>query len=172
MQVKTIEVQPYEHEPASNAYLMSIIGIISGVPLPIVNTIASLLYFLAQRKNTYYVRWHSLQALLAQVMLMPFNSIALAWTLRIIFSKVQSGPDFIDQPEYYTELKSQLTFLNEATVGYWAYICFIVFINLFEFIAIIVTATEVRKGKNIRFFGIARLTDLLCSKENKIQQFK
>lgn len=161
MSTKIIEVQPYEHEPASNAYLMSVIGIISGLPLPIVNVIASLIFYYNKRKDSYYVRWHSLQALLAQVVVMPFNSIALAWTLRIIFSKVQHGPAFVDKPEFYTELNSQLTFLSEATLGYWVYIFFIILLNITEFLAVIITATEVRKGKNVRFWGIAKLTDAL-----------
>lgn len=161
MSTKIIEVQPYEHEPASNAYLMSIIGIVSGLPLPIVNVIASLIFFYNKRKDSYYVRWHSLQALLAQVIVMPFNSIALAWTLRIIFSKVAQGPAFVDQPEFYTEFSSQLTFLSEATLGYWVYIFFIILLNITEFLAVIITATEVRKGKNVRFWGIAKLTDAL-----------
>ncbi|MFP5436690.1 MAG: DUF4870 domain-containing protein [Bacteroidia bacterium] len=161
MSTTIIEVQPYEHEPASNAYLMSVIGIISGLPLPIVNVIASLIFYYNKRKDSYYVRWHSLQALLAQVIVMPFNSIALAWTLRILFTKVKHGPTFIDNPEYYTELKSQLTFLDAATLAYWVYIVFILLLNITEFIAVIITATEVRKGKNIRFWGISKVTDAL-----------
>jgi hypothetical protein len=159
MSTTTIEVQPYEHEPASNAYLMSVIGIISGLPLPVVNVIASLIFYYNKRKDSYYVRWHSLQALLAQVIVMPFNSIAMAWTLRILFAKLEEAPAFVDHPEYYTELKSQLTFLDHATLGYWVYIFFILLLNITEFIAVIITATEVRKGKNIRFWGIAKITD-------------
>ena len=45
--------QPEEHEAekASNSYLMSLIAIIAGLPLPIVNLIATLVFFIGNRKE-------------------------------------------------------------------------------------------------------------------------
>jgi len=60
------EYQPSEHEAekASNSYLMSLIALIAGMPLPIINLIASVIFFVGNRKGTYFVRWHCTQALL------------------------------------------------------------------------------------------------------------
>ena len=44
---------------------------------------------------------------------------------------------------------------------------FIVLLNITEFVIVIYTSTRVKKGENIRWFGIASLTDRLCSKEDR-----
>lgn len=145
------EVQPYEYEPAANAYLMAIAGVASGLPLPVVNTIASLIYFLAKRNATYFVRWHSTQALLAQFAVMPFNSILLAWTIRLFIT----NGEFKHGSVHITKDVPQL---------YWAYLILIIILNIFEFIAVISASSDLNKGKNVRFFGIAKITDVLCRK--------
>lgn len=152
------DIKPYEAEQAANAYLMSVVAVIAGLPLPIINVLASLLFFAAKRKSPYAVRWHSLQSLLGQVIVMPFNSLAFWWTFRIFFSHL----DMLDH-----NLHIGKEFLTFASPAYWAYMCFALLLNIFEFIAVIATAVAVRKGKNIRWFGIAAITDVLCSKENR-----
>ena len=64
IQKKTFLYQPNESETeiASNSYLMSLIAIIVGLPLPIVNLIATFIFYLSNRKSTYFVRWHCTQA--------------------------------------------------------------------------------------------------------------
>ena len=47
-----------ETESASNSYLMSLIAIIAGLPLPILNLLATFIFYLGNRKSTYFVRWH------------------------------------------------------------------------------------------------------------------
>src|SRR5258708_34804363 len=75
----------YERERAANSYLMSLIALMAGLPLPIVNLIASLLFYLNNRKSTYYVRWHCTQALLIQANTLVMNGADVTWTLRVIF---------------------------------------------------------------------------------------
>ncbi|MFP9115171.1 DUF4870 domain-containing protein [Flavobacterium sp. RHBU_3] len=148
---QTYQVQPYEYEPAANAYLMSIAGIVCGLPLPIVNTTASIIYFLARRKSSYFIRWHALQALLAQLVVMPFNSLLLGWTISI----------FIKNGEFS---ERAIRFGKDIPQLYWAYLIFIIIINIFEFIAVITASSDIHKGKNVRFLGIATITDVLCRK--------
>jgi uncharacterized membrane protein len=163
MNTKTYIVQPYEHEQAGNAYLMSIVAVVAGLPLPIINVIASFLFYLAKRKATYYVRWHSLQALLAQAVIMPFNSIALAWTINIFYSSLTWEKTSYSQ--YSAHLDQDLyTF---PSVWYFLYIFLILALNIAEFIGVLITAIGVRNGKNIRWAVIANITDRLCSKENR-----
>ncbi|MFL9843333.1 hypothetical protein [Flavobacterium rhizosphaerae] len=160
--------QLYEYEEAGNAYLMAVVTVIAGVPLPVINIIAALIYYLAKRKASYFVRWHSLQALLAQCIVIPFNSIALLWTINIISSRViLNGNPFGLPKRYYTNISIPEGALTTPSALYWAYLAFVLFLNIFEFIAVISTAAGVRKGKKVRWFVISGITDLLCSKQNR-----
>jgi len=156
-------LQPYEYEAAGNAYLMSLAAVVAGLPLPIINVIAALIYYMAKRKSSYAIRWHALQALLAQLIVMPFNSVAMWWTIKILsnellWEETSRGSYSIRSGEYL---------LSSFSSIYWAYLAFVLLLNIFEFIAVISTAIQVRKGINVRWFGIASITDALCSKENR-----
>lgn len=160
-------IHPYEYEQAGNSYMMAVVGVIAGLPFPIINLIATLGYYLAQRKSSYLVRWHCIQAALGQVLLIPFNSIALAWTLGIIFG----GRGFwglYDIPRrYYQDDVLLLDDYSGTTTVYWLYITFIIIVNITEFIVVITTASRVKNGHNVRWFGIANITDKICSKEDR-----
>ena len=86
--VKQFNYEPGEHEAeaASNSYLMSLIAIIVGLPLPIINLIATLIFYIGNRKGTYFVRWHCTQALLSQLSMLFINSFGFWWTISIIFT--------------------------------------------------------------------------------------
>lgn len=162
------EMKPYDHEPAGNAYLMSLAAVVAGLPLPIVNVIATFIYFMAQRKASYAVRWHSLQALLAQLVVMPFNSIAMGWTLSILLNGINLKEElFLTESGQGRIVGLTFDSLISSSAVYWAYMAFVLLLNIFEFIGVISTAIKVRKGINVRWFGIAPLTDALCSKENR-----
>jgi len=127
-----------ESEQASNSYLMSLVGIIAGLPLPILNLIATLIFFTANRNKSYFVRWHCTQALLSQVSLLLMNSVAFWWTFSIFFEgKTISNP-------------------------YFAYILTVLLFNLIEFAATIYTAIETRKGNHISWWVVGSLAQVLC----------
>ena len=128
----------HEAEKASNSYLMSLIAVIAGLPLPIVNLIATLIFYLGNRNGTYFVRWHCTQALLSQFSLLLINTVGFWWTIGIIFSSK--------------------TITNE----YIAYIITIVFFNLLEFIATIYTAINTRNGIHISWWFYGDITNHLC----------
>jgi len=132
--------EPSEHEleKAANSYVMSLVAIMGGFPLPIINLIATLIFYLGNLRGTYFVRWHCMQALLSQFFLLPFNSFGFWWTVSIIFT-----------PETITS-------------KYIAYILTIFIFNLVEFIGTIYTAIETRKGKHIEWWVIGGLTNLIC----------
>lgn len=132
--------QPEEHEAekASNSYLMSLIAIIAGLPLPIVNLIATLIFFMGNRKETYFVRWHCTQALLSQVTVFIINSFGFWWTMSILFSD------------------------EIITNNYIAYLFTILVFNLTEFIATIYTAIQIRKGMHVNWWLYGNLTNLIC----------
>jgi hypothetical protein len=81
---------PTEHEAeaASSSYLMSLIAIIAGLPLPIVNLIATLIFYLANRK-------HCTQALLSQCSLFLINSYGFWWSMSILFREPTITSNYI-----------------------------------------------------------------------------
>jgi cell shape-determining protein MreD len=128
----------HEAEKASNSYLMSLVALVAGLPLPIINLLATFFFFIANRKGTYFVRWHCTQALLSQFSLLLINSVGFWWTMSIIFSSD--------------------TLSNE----YIAYIITVLFFNLTEFIATIYTAVNTRNKRHVQWFFYGRLTNLIC----------
>lgn len=128
----------YEAERASNSYLMSVVAVIAGLPLPIINLIATGIFFLGNRKGTYFVRWHCTQALLSQATILVMNSAGFYWTLSIIFGNKTLTNDYI------------------------AYMITIVVFNIFEFIATIYAAIRTRKGKHVELWFFGPLTETLC----------
>ncbi len=128
----------HEAEKASNSYLMSLIAVIAGLPLPIINLAATLIFYLGNRKGTYFVRWHCTQALLSQLSLLLMNSVGFWWTVSIIID---------------TEV---------LTSPYIAYMMTVVLFNLVEFIATIYTAINTRKGIHVSWWFYGDLTDIIC----------
>ena len=138
--IKKFTCQPGEHEAekASNSYLMSLVALIAGLPLPIMNLIATLVFYVSNRKGTYFVRWHCMQALLSQLSMLFINSFGFWWTVSIIFS-------------------------NEIiTAKYIAYIIVALIFNITEFIVTIYTAIQTRKGIHIEWWFYGNLTNLIC----------
>jgi hypothetical protein len=127
----------YETEKASNSYLMSLVVIMVGLPLPIVNVIASAIFYFANKKSARFVRWHCTQTLLAQGFTLPVNAAGLYWTLGIIFGRTTVSNNYI------------------------AYILTIILFNLVEFIATIYAAIQTRKGKHVVWWFFGPLTDTL-----------
>lgn len=119
--------QPSEHEAekASTSYLMSLVVLIVGVPLPIINLVASVFFLISNQKGTYFVRWHCMQALLSQVAVFVFNSFLFWWTVSILFFDANTTP------------------------FYAVYLTFVVVLNLIEFFFTMYAAIETRKGKHV-----------------------
>jgi uncharacterized Tic20 family protein len=130
-----------EAESASNSYLMSLLAIIVGLPLPIINLIATFIFFLGNRKSTYFVKWHCTQALLSQLSVFFINSFGFWWTVSIMFTD------------------------ESITSNYIAYIISVVIFNLVEFIATIITLIKIRKGIHVEWWFYGTLTHILCKQK-------
>ncbi|MCW4467827.1 hypothetical protein OGH69_02530 [Flavobacterium sp. MFBS3-15] len=158
-------IHPYEYEQASKSYLMAVVAVIAALPLPIVNVLASAGYYLAHRKSGYFVRWHSIQAILVQLIMLPFNSFLFWWTVSLLFSEERfprrHGRHAIEGPVTFDEI------FSSASLYYWLYLSIIVFLNIVEFFSVIYTAGRVGKGHNVRWFLISDITDALCSRKNR-----
>ena len=130
-----------ELERASNSYLMSLVAVIGGLPLPILNLLASIFFYLGNRKSTPFVKWHCTQNLLSQFGLFFLNSTGFWWTVSIIF---------------YDE---------KATNGYFGFMITLIIFNLVEFISTIILASRTRKGIHAQLFFFSDLTNILVKKD-------
>lgn len=127
----------FEAEKASNSYLMSVIAVMIGLPMPVINLIATVIFFLANKRATYFVRWHCMQALLSQGFTFPMNVAGVYWTLSILFGS------------------------NTISNNYIAYIITIIVFNVAEFIATVYAAVQTRKGNHVEWWLFGPLTHLL-----------
>jgi uncharacterized membrane protein len=117
---------------------MSVVAVIAGLPLPIINLVATAIFFLGNRKGSYFVRWHCTQALLSQLTVLVMNSAGFYWTLSIILANKSLTNDYI------------------------AYMITIVLFNLVEFVATIYAAIQTRKGKHVAWWFFGPLTETIC----------
>lgn len=124
-------------EKSSNVYLMSLIGVMAGLPLPILNLLATIIFFVGNKKAQPIVRWHCIQGMLSQFVLFIFNSISFWWTISIVFYK------------------------EEISNNYLSYLLFVIILNVVELISTIYTAIKVRKGQHIEWWFYGPLTNLL-----------
>jgi uncharacterized membrane protein len=138
IQVKPFPYKPGEHEleKASNSYVMSLIAIAAGLPIPIINLLATVIFFLANRKSTPFVRWHCTQALLSQFTIFFANSFGFWWTISIIFGD------------------------EKLSSSYIAYLLTVIVLNISELIITIITAIKTRKGEHVKWFFYGDLTNL------------
>lgn len=130
----------HERERASNSYVMSLVAIVAGLPIPIVNLLATAGFYLANRKGSYFVRWHCTQALYSQLVILGFNSACFWWTISILFW---------DEP---------------PTNQYFAYLFTVLILNAVEFVSTIYAAVQVRKGEHVEFWLLSALTHLTVRK--------
>lgn len=127
-----------EAEKASNSYLMSLVAVVAGLPLPILNVIATFIYFMANRKAPFFARWHCTQALISQIALMPFNSVLFWWTIDLILAE------------------------RELSNEYFAYLITILVFNIAEFVSTVYCAIQTRKGHHVELWFFGGITNLIC----------
>lgn len=74
-----------EREDAMGAYLMMFAALGAGLPLPILNLVAAIIYYYINKGKSLFVRFHSLQSLLSQLPTSILNAVAVFWGIRIAF---------------------------------------------------------------------------------------
>lgn len=137
-QLYTYKPNDSEAEKASNGYLMSLVIVLVGMPLPILNLLATLMFYLANRKASWFVRWHCTQTLLSQFTLFFVNSAGFTWSMSILFGS------------------------NMLSDSYIAYMITLLLFNIFEFFVTMGTAIKVRKGQHVEWWFAGPLTNVWC----------
>ena len=125
------EIPERERDDAMGAYLMMFASLAIGLPIPVFNLIASVIYFFVNRKTSPFVAFHSLQALLSHVPVVLVNAGLVGWFIAILATK--SG----------------------FAGGFFWYLVFAVLLNVLYIVWSIIALIHARKGRfyYIPFFG-------------------
>jgi uncharacterized membrane protein len=129
--------QPHEipedaRDNAMGSYLMMFAAGAVGLPLPIINLLASGIYLYLNARKHPFVYFHSLQSMLSQTFVSLFNIGLFAWLIQLVFFGRS-----VDRQQLY------------------AYIALVVLLNLIYFVVSIIGAVRARKGLMyyMPFFG-------------------
>ncbi len=127
------ELSQREKEDAMGAYLMMFAATAVGLPLPIINLIAAIVYFYVNRSKGRFVRFHALQSLYSQIIVSLINSAMVIW---LVINLVNRHP-----------------FTNH----FWALLITAGVFNLIYFVFSIVGAIRSRKGRFYYFLFFGRI---------------
>lgn len=126
------EIPEREREDAMGAYLMMFAAVAVGLPLPVINLIAAIVYYYVNRRKSRFIHFHSLQSLLSQLPTTFMNWGLLYWIINIWL-------------------------LHDATADdlFYGYIVIVIVANIIYFTFSIVAAVKARKGRMyyLLFFG-------------------
>lgn len=122
------ELSMREKEDAMGSYLMMFAAVAAGLPLPIVNLIAAVVYYYVSYKKSRFVHFHAHQSLFSQLPTTLVNWAGLYWTLQIFLFDNYILSDY-----------------------YYAFLVFLVVVNIIYFIFSIVGAVRARSGRFIYF---------------------
>ena len=123
-----------EREDAMGAYLMMFAALAIGLPLPVINLIASIVYYFVNRKKSLFIHFHCLQALLTQIPTTIINWGAVIWGVYIVFSDATTSTYF------------------------WAYLIFAGMCTILYFIVGLIAAYRARQGKMYYFLYFGKLS--------------
>jgi len=128
------EIPEREKEDAMGAYLMMFAAVAIGLPLPVINLIAAIVYFYLNKSKSRFVYFHSLQSLLSQIPTTLINWALVIWSLNIFFTDRIISDEFI------------------------AYAIVAGIANIFYFIFSLIAAFKARKGKMYYFLLFGKLS--------------
>ncbi len=115
------------------AYLMMFAAVAIGLPLPIINLIAAVIYYFVNRKKSRFVHFHSLQALLSQIPTTLINWGLVVWAVWIAVTDLRLSEEF------------------------WSYAILAGVATLFYFIISMIAAYKARQGKMYYFLFFGKI---------------
>ncbi len=128
------EISIREKEDAMGAYFMMFASLAAGLPLPLINLIAALIYYYLNKAKSKFVQFHALQSLLSQIPVSLLNAGAVIWGISILF----------DYAEY-----------NDIFKGY---LIMTIVINVVYVLFSIIAAVKARKGLFYYFIFFGRFS--------------
>jgi uncharacterized membrane protein len=108
------EIDKREKEDAMGAYLMMFAALGAGLPLPMINLIASIVYYYVNRGKSRFVRFHLIQSLWSQLPVTLLNGALVVWAIRIFYTQGEFGKTFMG-------LLMAAVFFNIVYIGFSLY---------------------------------------------------
>lgn len=126
------EISKREKEDAMGAYLMMFAAMGAGFPFPLLNLLASIIYFSINKKKSRYVAFHSFQSLITQIPISVLNGVLLFWFIRILIMG-----------------------MSLFNLQFFIYLGFVILWNLLYIILSITASVRARRGQlyYMLFFG-------------------
>ena len=142
------EIEEREKEDAMGAYFMMFATAGIGIPLPILNLIAAIVYYFVNKSKGRFVQFHMLQSLYSQIPVTLLNTGLVVWII--------------------TNLVKQYEF----TEVFWGYVIMAAVANLVYLIFSIVGAVKARKGLfyYFLFFGKISYAQVYRIREGREEQ--
>ncbi len=128
------EIPKRDREDAMGAYLMMFAAWGAGLPLPLLNLLAAIIYFFTNKKTSRFVSFHAYQSLLTQIPISILNAGAVAWVLRNLYKD------------------------HEFSDYFWTYLIFIGLWNLIYMVFSIIACVQARKGRFYYFWVFGRIS--------------
>ncbi len=88
------EISTREREDAMGSYLMMFASFAVGLPLPIINLIAALIYYFTNRGKSKFIDFHITQSLLSQLPTTALNAVLVAWTIRTFYYEIAFSDNY------------------------------------------------------------------------------
>ena len=89
------EISIREKEDAMGAYLMMFATLAVGLPFPLLNLIAAVIYLLLNKGKSRFVYFHSLQSLYSQIPVSVLNAILVIWFIICLIPEADFSREFI-----------------------------------------------------------------------------
>jgi uncharacterized membrane protein len=128
------EIPVREREDAMGAYLMMFAVLAVGLPLPVFNLIAAIVYYYMNKSKSRFVHFHAHQSLISQLPISILNVGLIWWTISIFIIN------------------------NPLTDYYKGYVIMVILANIIYVIASLVGAARARKGRFIYFIFFGKFS--------------
>lgn len=90
------EIELREREDAMGGYFMMFASLAVGLPLPVLNLVAAVIYFYLNKSKSRFVHFHSLQSLISQLPTSLMNAGLVFWSVQIwIFENYDYGQEYL-----------------------------------------------------------------------------
>lgn len=133
-----------EREDAMGGYLMMFAALAAGLPLPIINLIAAIIYFYINKAKSKFVAFHAYQSLISQIPTTLLNAGLVFWTIRLFF--------------YQSVRFNEVFFVGSEYEIYWGYLIMVIIANLLYMIFSLIAAFKARKGQFYYFLFFGKLS--------------
>jgi uncharacterized membrane protein len=121
-----------EKEDAMGSYFMMFASLAAGLPLPILNMVAAIIYYYLHKKKSRFIQFHTLQSLISQIPVTLMNAAGVIWFIVILAGDL-----------YFTR-------------NFKGYMAMLIIANLTYIIFSLVAATRARRGEFFYFLFFGR----------------